>query len=129
MADVIDRLVEQLNTIDGLTFYRDARMENEPEADYGVVRLKGETDSQWADGVQQEQAFGVSVNVYVKDERDEWLVTIQEILADFDLGYRLPARNYIQDIDAVEWEWTATMFGPLTWEEPDEEDDDGENDG
>ncbi|MBR1821135.1 MAG: hypothetical protein IJ769_05880 [Clostridia bacterium] len=119
MANVIDRLIEALNSIDGLSFYRDARMENEPEVNYGVVRLNGESEGQWADGNLIDQAFELSVNVFVKDEREDWLYAVQAALAAFDLSYRLPARNYREDIDAVEWEWMVTIYGPLETEDED----------
>lgn len=124
MANVIDGLVKALNRIDGLTFYRDARMENAPERNYGVVRLAGESASQWADGNMIEQGFALFVNVFVKDEDEAWLNLIQETLAAFDLGYRLPARNYLEEIDAVEWEWSCTLYGPLETEVDDGEDGD-----
>jgi hypothetical protein len=118
--DVIDRLVERLNAIGGATFYRDARMENEPRTSYGAVRLTGEAAGSWADGHMVDQAFGLTVTLYAKDEDVAWLAEVQEALTEFDVYFRLPARNYIEDIDAVEWEWNCTLYGPL-------EVDDGEN--
>lgn len=121
--DVIDRLLDGLNAIEGLEFYRDARTENAPDVNYGVVRLTGEVSGSWADGHLVDQAFGLSVTVYVKDERTDWLTRVQETLDAFDLGYRMPSRNYIYDIDAVEWEWSAAIYGPLEEAESDGEDD------
>jgi hypothetical protein len=120
--DIIDRLVDRLNQIGGLTFYRDARMESAPDANYGVVRLTGESAGSWADGHLVDQAFGLTVTVYAKDENVGWLAEVQGALDAFDLFYRLPARNYIEDIDAVEWEWNCTLYGPL-----DSEDDNGQD--
>ena len=120
--DVIDRLVERLNAIGGATFYRDARMENEPKASYGAVRLTGESSGCWADGHMVDQAFGLTVTLYAKDEDVGWLSEVQDALDEFDVYYRMPSRNYIEGIDAVEWEWTCTLYGPL-------EVDDGEDDG
>lgn len=112
-VDVADRLVDSLNEIEGLAFVRDARTENEPERNYGIVRLTGENTAVWADDVMVEQAFGLAVNVFVKDERAEWLSQIQAKLEAADLFYRFTARNYHVETDAVEWEWTATHYGPL----------------
>lgn len=112
-VDVADRLVDSLNEIEGLAFVRDARTENEPERNYGIVRLTGENTAVWADDVMVEQAFGLAVNVFVKDERAEWLSQIQAKLEAADLFYRFTVRNYHVETDAVEWEWTATHYGPL----------------
>lgn len=111
--DIVDRLVDSLNEIEGLAFVRDARTENEPERNYGIVRLTGENSAVWADDVMVEQAFGLAVNVFVKDERAEWLEQIQAKLEAANLFYRFTARNYHVETDAVEWEWTATHYGPL----------------
>lgn len=116
-VDVADRLVDSLNEIEGLAFVRDARTENEPERNYGIVRLTGENTAQWADDVMLEQAFGLAVNVFVKDERAEWLNQIQAALEAANLFYRFTARNYHVETDAVEWEWTATHYGPLLVDE------------
>ena len=107
-VDIVDRLVDSLNEIEGLAFVRDARTENEPEQNYGIVRLTGENSAVWADDVMVEQAFGLAVNVFVKDERAEWLNRIQAKLEAADLFYRFTARNYHVETDAVEWEWTET---------------------
>ena len=98
-------------------------MENAPDANYGAVRLTGEAAGSWADGHMIDQAFGLSVVLYVKDEDVAWLAAVQEALDAFGLFYRMPARNYREDIDAVEWEWNATLYGPL------EVADDGADDG
>jgi len=112
-VDIVDRLVDSLNEIEGLAFVRDARTENEPERNYGIVRLTGENSAVWADDVMVEQAFGLAVNVFVKDERAEWLNRIQAKLEAANLFYRFTARNYHVETDAVEWEWTAVYYGPL----------------
>ena len=121
--DIIDRLVDRLNRIEGLTFHRDARMENEPRASYGAVRLTGEAAGSWADGHMIDQAFGLTVILYAKDEDVGWILAVQAALDAFDLFYRLPARNYIEDIDAVEWEWSCTLYGPLEVEGDGADDD------
>lgn len=118
--DVIDRLVERLNAIGGATFYRDARMENEPKSSYGAVRLTGEVSGNWADGHMVDQAFGLTVTLFAKDEDVAWLADVQAVLDEFDVYYRMPSRNYIEDNDTVEWEWNCTLYGPL-------EVDDGED--
>ena len=127
-VDMIDRLIERLNAIEGIEFVRDAWINDAPE-NYGVVELTGESESQYADDGMTEQAFRLRITIYVKDGEDAWLDAVQTVLAAEDLAYSLPNRAYDYGGDAVMWQWQAVYFGPLTWEEPDGEDDDGEDDG
>lgn len=122
-VNMIDRLIDSLNAIENIEFVRDAWINDAPE-NYGVVELTGESESQYADGVMIEQAFRLRITIYVKDDEDAWLDAVQAVLAAEDLCYSLPNRGYDYAVDAVMWQWQAVYFGPLTWEEPDEEDGD-----
>lgn len=118
----LDDLLDALNALDGIEFVRDAWINDAPDT-YGVLELTGENTAVWADDVMQEQAYGLRVTIYVKDDSDEWCTRIQNVLEAFDLYYRLTDRGYDYGSDAVRWQWTATMYGPLTV--PDEGEDDG----
>ena len=123
MSNVIDRLVDRLNQIDGLKFVRDALVSKNP-AYYGVVRLTGQSAAQWADGRMQEQAFGATVAVYVGDDSNRWLDEVQAVLDAEDIGYTLPERGYDYEHDAVMWSWNCTLYGPLESEDDNGADDD-----
>lgn len=118
----LDALLDALNALDGIEFARDAWINDAPDT-YGVLELTGENSAVWADDVLQEQAYGLRVTIYVKDDTDEWCERVQNVLEAFDLYYRLNQRDYDYGSDAVMWQWTATMYGPLTV--PDEGEDDG----
>lgn len=121
MSDVIDRLVDRLNEIDGLKFVRDALVSKNP-ANYGVVRLTGQSAAQWADDMMVEQAYRASVAIYVNDDSNRWLREVQAALSDVDIGYTLPERGYDYEHDAVMWRWECTLYGPLESEDVDGED-------
>lgn len=119
----LDDLLDALNEIDGIAFVRDAWINDAPE-NYGVLELTGQNGALWADGGMQEQAFGLQITIYVKDASDAWADAVQAVLDTFDLSYGMPRREYDYGGDAVMWQWSATLFGPLTVTLPDPEDDD-----
>ena len=108
----IDRIISRLNEIDGLAFVRDA-WENKAPADYGVVELAGQADAVWADDALVQQAYSLRITIYVSDGGERWLGTVQAALADCDLVYSLPERQYLYDINKVTWQWTARLYGSL----------------
>ena len=116
----LDDLLDALNTISGIEFVRDAWINDAPE-NYGVLELTGQSAAQWADGKRQEQAFLLTITIYVKDGSDIWLDSVQGVLEDFDLSYGIPRREYDYGGDAVMWQWTAMFYGPLTVVVPDPE--------
>ena len=112
MSSQIDMLIDRLNEIEGLAFTRDA-WENKAPDDYGTVELTGEAEAIWADDEMAEQVYTLRITLYVHDGGDAWLEQVQAALADCGLVYSLPSRTYLYDIDAVEWRWTARMYGKL----------------
>jgi hypothetical protein len=119
MSNMIDRLIDRLNEIEGIEFVRDAWI-NDESVTHGVVAMTGEASGCWADGRMVDQAFRLRLAIYVKDGEDGWLDAVQAVLDDEDIAYTLPNRSYLYDADTVEWEWTCTLYGPL-------EVDDGED--
>lgn len=109
---IIDRLVDRLNEIEGLAFAKDA-WENKAPDDYGVVELAGQAEAVWADDEMAEQAYFLTVTIYVRDGDEGWLDAVQAALSEFDLVYSLPRREYLYDINKVQWRWTATLYGAL----------------
>lgn len=113
----LDDLLDALNTISGIEFVRDAWINDAPE-NYGVLELTGQNASQWADGRMLEQSFGLLITIYVKGGDDTWIGAVQGVLDGFELSYGFPRREYDYGSDAVMWQWTATIYGPLTVELP-----------
>ncbi len=112
MSNMIDRLIDSLNEIEGIEFVRDAWI-NDESVTHGVVSMNGEVSGCWADGHMIDQAFRLRIAIYVKDGEDSWLDAVQTVLDDEDIAYTLPNRTYLYDADTVEWEWTCTLYGPL----------------
>lgn len=116
--DIIDRLVERLNEIEGLEFVRDAWINKAPD-NYGVVELSGGGATLWADGVLLDQSFFVRISVYVTDGSNQWLSAVQAKLTEMELSHTFPTREYLMDPPCVRWVWTVQMYGPLVTEVPD----------
>lgn len=120
--DAVDRLVQQLNTISGLSFVRDA-WENKAPDNYGVVEVTGQTGGLWADGHLVDQAFGIQISLYVKDGSDVWVDSVQDVLAecedDLEFVFSIPQREFLSDVRYVRWTWNLQMDGPLIREDGD----------
>ena len=114
--DAADLLVAALNTIDGITFVRDA-WENKAPDNYGVVELSGQSGCMWADNRMLEQVFQLVVHLYVAGGSDEWVAKVQQKLADVCDGYNLPAHEFLFDIGKNHWTWNCQIIGPLQWDE------------
>ena len=115
--DAADLLVEALNTIEGISFVRDA-WENKAPDNYGVVELAGQSNAMWADNRMTEQVFQLTVHLYVDGGSDEWVGKVQAILAAACDGYSLPAHEFAFDIAKNHWTWNVQIIGPIQWEEP-----------
>ena len=114
--DAADILVDALNTIDGISFVRDA-WENKAPDDYGVVEMTGQSNALWADDRMVEQTFSLAVHLYTKDGGNAWIQKIQEKLATACDWYNMPTHEFIYEIGKNHWTWTAYIIGPLQWEE------------
>lgn len=113
-VDIIASLIDALNTIDGLAFVEDAWVEKAP-ANYGVVELIGQNTSEYADGKLIEQGFGVRITIYVTGGSHAWIDAVQSILTAQDIGFSMPTREYLQDINKVSWVWNCSIFGPVEY--------------
>ena len=113
-VDIIASLIAALNTIDGLAFVEDAWVEKAP-ANYGVVELIGQNTSEYADGKLIEQGFGVRITIYVTGGSHAWIDAVQSILTAQDIGFSMPTREYLQDINKVSWVWNCSVFGPVEY--------------
>ena len=113
-VDLISTLITALNTIDGLAFVEDAWVEKAP-ANYGVVELIGQNTSEYADGKLIEQGFGVRITIYVTGGSHSWITAVQSVLDNADIGYSMPTREYLQDINKVSWVWNCSIFGPVEY--------------
>ena len=121
-VNAMDKIVEKLNTLDGIEFAKDAWVNKAPE-NYGVVRLSGEARQLWADGHLADSAWTVIVDAYVKDDSDGYPAQIQGKLEALEAEGKVDLthtnnREYDYQIGKVHWWWTVIMYGPLQWEEP-----------
>lgn len=114
--DAADILVDALNTIDGISFVRDA-WENKAPDDYGVVEMTGQSNALWADDRMVEQTFSLAVHLYTKDGGNAWIKKVQEKLATACDWYNMPTHEFIYEIGKNHWTWTAYIIGPMQWEE------------
>ena len=120
-VDAIDKLVEELNKLDGIEFAKDAWVNKAPEV-YGVVSLSATARQLWADGHLLDTAWNVTVTAYVADDDNAWPDKIQQKLealeADgrFDLTHTV-SREFDYETGKVRWQWIVMMYGPLTWTE------------
>ena len=114
--DAADILVEQLNTIDGIAFVRDA-WENKAPDDYGVVEMTEQSNALYADNHMVAQEFQLTVHLYAKDGSNAWISKIQNVLDSYTDGYRMGLHEYLFDIGKNHWQWTVYIIAPLQWEE------------
>ena len=113
-VDVIANLLTELNTISGIDFVEDAWVEKAPD-NYGVVELTGQNGSEYADGKLVEQSFGIRISIYVSGGSHSYIEAVQNVLTAFDIGFSMPTREYLQDINKVSWVWNCTLFGPIEY--------------
>lgn len=113
-VDVIANLLTALNTISGIDFVEDAWVEKAPD-NYGVVELTGQNGSEYADGKLVEQSFGIRITIYVTGGSHAYIDAVQTVLTAFDIGFSMPTREYVQDINKVSWVWNCTVFGPIEY--------------
>ena len=113
-VDLIANLLTELNTISGIDFVEDAWVEKAPD-NYGVVELTGQNGSEYADGKLVEQSFGIRISIYVSGGSHSYIEAVQNVLTAFDIGFSMPTREYLQDINKVSWVWNCTLFGPIEY--------------
>ena len=114
--DAADILVEQLNTIEGIAFVRDA-WENKAPDDYGVVEMTDQSNALYADNHLIAQEFRFRVHLYAKDGNNAWIGKIQAVLDEYTDGYGLESHEYLFDIGKNHWTWRAYLISPLQWDE------------
>lgn len=114
--DAADILVEQLNTIEGISFVRDA-WENKAPDDYGVVEMTEQNNALYADNHMVAQEFRLTVHLYAKDGSNAWIGKIQTVLNEYTDGYRMGPHEYLFDIGKNHWQWTVYIIAPMQWEE------------
>ena len=78
-VDVIDKIVEELNKLEGIEFAKDAWVNNHPDP-YGVVQLSSTARQLWADGRLIDTAWNVIVSAFVSDDDNSWPEMIQQKL-------------------------------------------------
>ena len=113
-VDRINTLLTALNTISGIAFVEDAWVEKAPD-NYGVVELTGQNASEYADGKLLDQGFSVRITIYVTGGSHSWVEAVQDVLTAQDVGFSLPTREYIQDINKVSWVWNCSILGPVEY--------------
>lgn len=121
-VDAIDELVNKLNTIDGLTWVRDAWVNKAPD-NYGVVEVQGEAAQLWADGHLTDSVWRVILHAYIAGDDDTIGYTVQaklEALEDegkVDLTHTI-SRDFDVQVGKVHWQWIVNLYGNLVREEP-----------
>ena len=113
-VDRINTLLTALNTISGIAFVEDAWVEKAPD-NYGVVELTGQNASEYADGKLLDQGFSVRITIYVTGGSHSWVEAVQDVLTAQDVGFSLPTREYLQDINKVSWVWNCSILGPVEY--------------
>ena len=114
--DAADILVEQLNTIEGISFVRDA-WENKAPDDYGVVELSDQSNALYADNHLIAQEFRFRVHLYATGGSNAWITKIQAVLDSYTDGYAMESHEFLYDIGKNHWTWRAFLVSPLQWEE------------
>ena len=114
--DAADILVEQLNTIEGIAFVRDA-WENKAPDDYGVVEMTDQSNALYADNHMVAQEFRMTVHLYAKDGNNAWIGKIQAVLDEYTDGYRMGVHEYLWDIGKNHWTWNVYFVAPMQWDE------------
>lgn len=112
---LLDQLKDLLATATGISFAVDA-WKNQAPTDYGVVELTGEDRGEWADGRMIDQSFTVQITIYVAGSSQKWKDKVQGALEAIDAGYKLLQHAYLADIERNCWQWTATVYDPITWD-------------
>ena len=116
-TDVVDELVTQLNTIEGIEFVRDAWRNKAPD-NYGVVELQGEANQLWADGKLIDSIWRVIITAYVTGDDDTIAYTVQEKLEELeeagtvDLTHTI-SRSFDYTVGKVVWVWQVNLYGSL----------------
>lgn len=116
-TDVVDELVTQLNTIEGIEFVRDAWQNKAPD-DYGVVELSGEASQLWADGKLIDSIWRVIITAYVTGDDDTIAYTVQDKLEELeeagavDLTHTI-SRSFDYTVGKVVWVWQVNLYGSL----------------
>lgn len=113
---LLDQLKDLLAAATGIPFAVDAWKNKAPE-NYGVVELTGQENGEWADGRMIDQAFNVVITIYVSGSSQKWKDRIQNVLEQIDAGYSLRDHGYLADIERMTWQWNATVYDPITWDE------------
>ena len=114
--DAADILVEQLNTIEGISFVRDA-WENKAPDDYGVVELSDQSNALYADNHLIAQEFRFRVHLYATGGSNAWITKIQAVLDIYTDGNAMESHEFLYDIGKNHWGWSAFLVSPLQWEE------------
>ena len=111
-VDAVDRVVNALNTLDGVAFVRDA-WENKAPDDYGVVEVNGAPMNLWGDDKLLAQVFQITIHVYVTGSRDDLVPLIQEKLETVTDWFSLTQHEFLMDVGKNHWVWTGQVIGPL----------------
>ena len=114
-VDKIQEMIDALNTFSGIEFAEDA-WEEKALSNYGVVELTGETANDYADGVKIAQAYGVTITMYVTGNSHHWITAVQDVLDSLKVRYTMPTREYLHDINKVQWVWNAKIRRPVVRE-------------
>ncbi len=113
-ADRVAELLDALNTIEGIDFVEDAWVEKAPQ-NYGVVEVVSEAAGDYADGLKIAQNFLVRITIYVAGGSHHWIQAVQSVLDGLNIGYTMPQREYLQDINKVSWVWNTRIRMPVIY--------------
>lgn len=115
--DKIDKLIQLLHEETGLPFDRDAMNVDRME-EWGAVELRSESAGMWADGHLIDEKWMIEIYCVV-DSRESWYIgQVNDALERFaeevdDIGWRMPERGFLPEIDRVAWKWQAAIFGEM----------------
>lgn len=120
-VNAVDKIVEKLNTLEGIEFAKDAWVNKAPD-NYGVVQLSSEANQLWADGHLTDSAWNIIVTAYVQDDSDGYPAQIQTKLEELESEGMIDLthtnnREFDYTTGKVRWQWIVIMYGSLQWEE------------
>lgn len=79
------------------------------EGAYGIIALDGAADTMWANDHMEEQALSGSVDLFVRNKGLTEMLTVQRVLAQQGISWRLEDVSYEPARHIMHYEWTFEL--------------------
>lgn len=111
MDEILVALNAALNTGENpIPWAKDAWVDVDVTKSYGVVTMESAPNALWADDEQIAVIYNVFVYLYSVGGRDESeRDRVNNVLASLDVSYALPAREYVNDLNAIRYTWRVQV--------------------